>query len=411
MSHLLQCPVCQDTFPDRGELTCPESHPGLLRTVYSEKKLKIREDPGLFRYAGWLPVHQPPMTRAGPVTFRSADFAREAGLTDLWIGCAGWAPERGAYVPTCSFKEFEAWPTLSRLKETGGGTLVVASAGNTGRAFAEVGELMGQPVLVVVPTRSRSRIWTTQPSKQTILIAVDGDYSDAIAIADQISRLPGYTPEGGAKNVARRDGMGCVFLDAAATIGAIPDHYIQSIGSGTGAIAAWEAALRLIGDGRYGQTLPRLHLAQNLPFIPLVSAWEAKRRDINPALDMPHAREAIQAVNADVLTNRNPPYAIRGGLFDALTDCGGVMYGITNSHADSAGRLFEETEGIDPDPAAAVACAALLTAVDRRLIKENDCVFLNITGGGYKAVPERFPVMPRETISPGEFPSCIQEQT
>ncbi|GAA5261496.1 cysteate synthase [Methanocalculus sp. MC3] len=411
MNHLLRCPVCGKQFPDQGELACPDGHHGLLRAIYPEKQLAIRDEPGIFRYADWLPVQQVPQTQSGPVTFQSSGFAKEAGLSNLWIGFTGYAPVKGAYVPTCSFKELEAWPTLQRLKETGGGTLVVASAGNTGRAFAEVADAMDQQVLLVVPTRALYRIWTTSPARNTTLIAVDGDYSDAIAIADQISGMPGYTPEGGAKNVARRDGMGTVFLDAAVTIGKIPDHYVQGVGSGTGAIAAWEAALRLIADGRFGGRLPRLHLAQNLPFIPLVSAWQARRREIIPEIDMPHAEEAIAAVNADVLTNRRPPYAVLGGLFDALSACGGRMYGITNAAAESAGRLFEETEGIDPDPAAAVACAALLAAVESGRIGEDACVLLNITGGGYKAVPEKHQILPVETIRPGDLPACILEKS
>ncbi|MCQ1538835.1 cysteate synthase [Methanocalculus taiwanensis] len=411
MNHLLRCPVCGETFPDHGELACPDGHHGLLRAIYPEKQLTIRDEPGIFRYADWLPVQQVPRTQSGPVTFRSLEFAKEVGLSNLWIGFTGYAPHRSAFVPTCSFKELEAWPTVQRQKETGGGTLVVASAGNTGRAFAEVAGTMNQQVLLVVPKRGLERIWTSAPAENVTLIAVDGDYSDAIAVADRICELPGYIPEGGAKNVARRDGMGTVFLDAAVTIGSIPDHYVQGVGSGTGAIAAWEAALRLIADGRFGERLPRLHLAQNLPFIPLVSAWQARRREIIPEIDMPHAEEAIRAVNADVLTNRKPPYTVPGGLFDALSACGGQMYGITNAAAESAGLLFEKTEGIDPDPAAAVACAALLAAVDRGEIGEDACVLLNITGGGYKAVLEKYQVVPVETIRPGEVPACILEKS
>ncbi len=63
-------------------------------------------------------------------------------------------------------------------------------------------------------------------------------------------------PEGGAKNVARRDGMGTVMLDAAVTMKEMPDDYFQAIGSGTGGIAAWEASMRLRDDGRFGKHCP-----------------------------------------------------------------------------------------------------------------------------------------------------------
>ena len=76
------------------------------------------------------------------------------------------------------------------------------------------------------------------------------------ASAGRSARSPRSIEEGGAKNVARRDGMGTVMLDAAVTIGRMPDYYFQAIGSGTGGIAAWEAALRLRDDGRFGTRLP-----------------------------------------------------------------------------------------------------------------------------------------------------------
>ncbi len=52
--------------------------------------------------------------------------------------------------------------------------------------------------------------------------------------------------------MARRDGMGTTVLSATTFIGRIPDYYFQAIGSGTGAIAAWEANLRFLQDGRFG---------------------------------------------------------------------------------------------------------------------------------------------------------------
>ncbi len=76
-----------------------------------------------------------------------------------------------------------------------------------------------------------------------------------------------FFAEGGAKNVARRDGMATTMLSAATTIGEIPDYYFQAVGSGTGAIAAWEANMRLIGDGRFGETVMKLMVSQNHPFV------------------------------------------------------------------------------------------------------------------------------------------------
>jgi cysteate synthase len=331
-------------------------------------------------------------------------------LPNLWVTFTGYYPERKCFVTTGSFKELEALPTIVRFAENGGGTMVIASAGNTGRAFAQMAAEFGTSVVIVVPESSTKNLWTvTEPKQPNMikLITVHGDYTDAITVANRITEHQGYVPEGGAKNVARRDGMGTVLLDAAITIRRMPDHYFQAVGSGTGGIATWEAAMRLVADGRFGQNVPQLHLAQNLPFIPMVNAWK-ERRILLLERDMPDAEEAIAQVSAPVLTNRSPPYSIPGGVFEAMTYCGNDMYAIDNAKAADAGRLFSDAEnGVDLDPAAAVATAALISAVNNGTVDPRDTILLNITGGGYVRVREDFDIFPipiAETVNVDEMP-------
>jgi len=397
--YRIRCIGGGEIVPDITALSCPVSHNSLLRTEYSGRRLQLSSHDGIFRYLCWLPVTRPLLPSGGPVTFTNTALSQELGLSRLFISFSGYCPEHDASLTTGSFKELEALPTLQRLWELGKQIPVIASAGNTGRAFAELSAQYKKPVVIVVPKDAVSRLWTTTPAHDVFLVAVDGDYSDAIAVSNELSVVSGCMPEGGAKNVARRDGMGTVMLDAAVTLGRIPDHYFQAVGSGTGAIAAWEAALRLIGDGRYGTALPHLHLAQNKPFTPMVSAWQQRRRIIDPAIDMPDMSNAILAVMSPVLTNRNPPYGIAGGLFDALQATDGCMYAISNDEGRKATRLIEDTLGIDPDPAAAVATAALIQAAETGAVSPDDHILLNITGGGYKRIREDFTLFPLETFT------------
>lgn len=385
MTHTLRCPVCGQSFPDTCQLSCPNGCNSLLRTEYTEKKLNLRDVPGVFRYMGWLPVQETLPTKAEPVCYKSENLARVLGLSDLWIVFSGYWPEKGAYAVSGSFKEFEAYPTIQRVRERGFGIIQVSSAGNTGRAFAEVSAATDQPVIVVVPESAQNRIWTTRPAPHVFLITISGDYTDAITLGNQICSIPGIYPEGGAKNVARRDGMGTVMLAGAVTMGHLPDYYVQAVGSGTGGIAAYEASLRLIEDGRFGTKLPRLLLFQNKPFIPMVRAWQEKRRELKEE-DIPDSENALSEVYSDVLTNRTPPYGIAGGVFDTLVATDGVMDSVSSTDAKEGGRLFSELEGIDPDPAAAVNIAGLINSVESGLIKPHETVLLNITGGGYERV-------------------------
>ena len=375
-----------DDGDDGWRLDAPgEARPALLQTVYPARRLTVGPaDRGLFRFADWLPVRRELTGSSAPVTYRSEGLAGRLGLRDLWITFSGYWPERGATMRSCTFKEAEAYAVCARRRPDETRTLVVASAGNTARAFARVCGDNRIPLLLCVPQHAVGEVWTDVPPAACVRLVCTrpgSDYLDAIQLANTICRLDGYVPEGGARNVARRDGMGTTVLSAVTTIGRIPDVYVQAVGSGTGAIAAWEARERLVADGRYGDAPMRLLLSQNAEVAPLADAWAAGSRDLLP-IDEARARVAIAGAYAPVLANRRPPYGLAGGLFDALTDTGGDVLRITAAEAAAADRLFREAEGIDPDPAAAVAVGSLVQAVERGAVERDAVVLLNVTGGG-----------------------------
>jgi len=165
------------------------------------------------------------------------------------------------------------------------------------------------------------------------------------------------------------------------TIGRIPDYYFQAVGSGTGAIAAWEANLRLIEDGRFGNNKSKLMVSQNIPFHPIYDAWKADSRAMLP-FDDGEARRKVEIMTAKVLSNRKPPYGIIGGLYDAMKDAGGDVLLADNEQGKQAADLFLQTEGNDIHCAAAIATATLIDAVRNKSVQADDLIMLNITGGG-----------------------------
>lgn len=386
-SYRLACPSCGGRFaeePDGMRTACGADHdPALLRTEYATERLRVDEaQPGIFRWSAWLPVRRSIPGEGRPVVFRSERLAARLGMGDLWLAFSGWWPERGARLETCSFKDLEAAAVLARLPEGFERVLVVASAGNTGRSFLQTGSRIGARLLVIVPIRALPLVWlTVARGPRALLVAMDGDYADAIELAGRVAGRHDCCPEGGARNVARRDGMGTVLLAAVEALGTLPDHYVQAVGSGTGAIAAWEAAARLRRDGRFGSGPMRLHLVQCEPFAPLRDAWRARRRS-TAAIPPEEGRRRSAAVYAPVLANRTPPWGVVGGLFDAMSDCGGSLEAVSTDEARRCGELFEECEGCDLDPAAAVAVAGLDRAVRSGAIGRDDRVLLNLTGGG-----------------------------
>ncbi|NJR59184.1 MAG: cysteate synthase [Cyanobacteria bacterium CRU_2_1] len=393
--YVLRCTLCGAEYaPDPFRLQCDEDHePSLLRAIYPTKRLEVKKNlPGLFQFIDWLPVEHHLNVGGKPITYESKHLAQYLGLTHLFISFNGYWAERNARLLTCSFKELEAPSVLARIPKSHQRTLVIASAGNTGRAFANVCSEAQMPLCLVIPAQNLSAIWSKNGFHSSICLIVvsdGGDYSDAIVLGQMISQLEGFFPEGGAANVARRDGMGLTVLDAALTIGRIPDHYFQAVGSGTGGISAWEANLRLLEDGRFGTQRMKLHLAQNLPFTPMVDAWKARSR-ILPFIQETAAKEQIREVSAQVLTNRQPAYSLAGGLYEALIDTDGEMYSVTNQESEQARMLFEELEGIDISPASGIATASLFQAVNAGNIDRQDCILLNITSGGFKRMQQDY---------------------
>ena len=360
--YVLESRCCGTKFADeKWELDCPNRDgAALIFANYAKKQLEVKENlPGLYKYSDWLPVCRTLDGSGAPVTYKSEGLAGELGLSDLYITFNGYWPEKGALMKTGAFKECEAYAVCARINDLNDKVMVVASAGNTARAFARVCSENNIPLLLCIPQ----------------------DCIDAIYLSNIICELDKFYPEGGAKNVARRDGMGTTVLSAVTTIGRIPDYYFQAVGSGTGAIAAWEANKRFIVDGRYGNNLMKLMVSQNIPFTPMYDAWKAGSRALLP-VDDTVARKQAEEICAKVLSNRKPPYSLKGGLFDALTETGGDMFAISNEEAMEGMVLFERTEGIDIEPAAGVAVASLKQAIRTGAVETDAVIMLNITGGG-----------------------------
>ena len=365
------------------------SLPSMVRPIYEKKQLEVKDGAclGLYRYADWLPIKKMLNKPSEPITYKSEGLAQHLGLNNLYITFNGWWPERNARMKTCSFKEMEAYSVCARLgDDLKDKVLVVASAGNTARAFAKVCSDNGIQLLLCVPQDNINALWFDKPLNPCVkLITTESgsDYFDAINLSNVVCAMDGYLAEGGAKNIARRDGMGTTMMSATTFIGRSPDFYFQAVGSGTGAIAAWEANLRFIEDGRFGTNKARLMVSQNKPFVPMYDAWRADSRALLP-YDADQARKDAAEICAPVLSNRKPPYGLAGGLYDALIDTHGDILAVSNDEANAAKALFEEAEGIDIYHAAAVATASLQQAVAKGVVKADDVVMLNITGGGEK---------------------------
>lgn len=373
---------------DDGEWTLADPQapsPSLVRAIYENKQFTPRKDlEGLYRYSEWLPIKRTLKNSCAPVTYKSKGLAKELGMENLYITFSGYCPKIGAGMTTCSFKETEAYSVCARLPKNNKRILVVQSAGNTARAFAKVCSDNKIPIVICIPVDAQHDMWFQKKLNDCVKIVAapnGSDYFDAIALGEKICSDPMFMAEGGAKNVARRDGMGTTLLSCVEEMGRIPDAYFQAVGSGTGAIAAWENNMRLIEDGRYGTNKMKIFVSQNKPFTLMYDSWKAGSRALVD-ITAEQSRRASEVILAKVLSNRKPPYSLAGGLFDALSDTGGDMFTVTNDEIVQWIVRFYKREGYDILPAAATAVCSVAKALEEGKIKKDDYVMLNITGGG-----------------------------
>jgi cysteate synthase len=414
--------------------TAGQHGPALLRAQYSRTEIQMRDLPGIFRFSDWLPANGvyfrlPDRELSVPFSYKSQGLADCLGLANLFIAFSGYWPERGGNTLTRSFKEFEAQASISSFLFAFGNEvppLIVASAGNTANAYNLFTSLLNLPLYLIVPEIAVPNLLLPIRSAARVL-AVKGDYSEAISMAEKLSRLLDAHSDGGVRNIARRAGMATVYLNAVVHpeqgSHALFDHYFQAVGSGAGAIATSEIVETLVRDGRFGKTRTRIHIAQNDPFAPIPDAWNGKSRTVD-TYPSEESRLRRAGITASVLVNRTPAYSITGGLYEALARSRGTATRVSNFELFTAANKFREVEGVDVDPAAAVAIAALFKAVAAGEVQPADSVLLHVTGGGRELQMRREklePVVPVGIVAPsaldeaiaalryGEAPPCRRE--
>ena len=224
-AYTLECVATGREFEDEGWTMedRQSKSPSLVRARYAKKKLEVKPDEyGIYKFCDWLPVKRMLEGSSAPVTYRSKGLGKHLGLENLYITFNGYCPAIGARMTTCSFKETEAFSVCARASREEKRVLVVASAGNTARAFAKVCSDNHIRLLLSVPADNLDALWFDEPLDpcvKLIACANGGDYFDAIHLSNLALKSPMFYSEGGAKNIARRDGMATTVLSAVTTIG------------------------------------------------------------------------------------------------------------------------------------------------------------------------------------------------
>ncbi len=360
--YVLSCYSCGEVFKDWGfAFQCPHGCNSLVHTKYPGKFSPKGE--GLRRYSFWMPFE---VDGDLPVLVKSEEFSEITDAEVFFVVHAYW-PEMGVRLKTCSFKEVEALSSL-RYSENFAEAIALASVGNTANAFIEHAKKFDIKVYLFVPEKVFSDLFEIERSENITVVKVKGSYDDAQKFARMFSEKKRCKFEGGGRNFARRDALATSCYVYFEKFKEMPDYYVQPIGSGTGVVAFYEGYRRISKE--FNVKKPKIIVVQNEPFTPVVDAWKKRSREIN-SYDDP-----LDKLYAKVLSNRNPLYGMKGGLYDILSDTEGEAIGISEAEAKRVGKIFKKEFGISLHPAAEVGLAAL------EKINAKGKILVNITGAG-----------------------------
>ena len=391
--YALVCPRCGASYPDDGKIiTCAgcagDGQSSILAfTPASAPAIDPAQD-GVRRYTRFLPVNNLDCLRTDlTITWKSEKFAKRHGLRSLYFTATGYAPAKGIQAASCSFKELEALVVLNRLRSHGVDMpLVVASAGNTARAFAYYGAKLEYPVIIVAPSASRRYLWLpdepglyekSERFVKAIFVDTPGKYLHASLLAKHIAQaMTGRVlAEGGYFNVGRLSGLGICALNYYDLLGSVPDHYVQAVGSAAGVLAAMRTYDLLQPGSSKGIVY---HLVQNIPYTPLVKAIEERQNVVSSDM-YPN----IDTVCSPMLTSADPAYSHPGGLLqEMLAGTKLIGYGVTNQDIYNLQYEIWSTEGVSVLLPAAAAIGGLLQGIKAGTIGRDQVIQVNLTGLG-----------------------------
>jgi threonine synthase len=375
----LKCKECATEYPLDARYVCERCF-GPLEVAYAapeadpaELRRRIEAGPlNLWRYADFLPVHEPPSAflPAGWTPLVRADrLAERLGLREVWV-----KDERAN--PTHSFKDRVVSIALARARELGFDTVACASTGNLANAVSAHAAAAGLPAYVLIPADLEPEKVLANAAYGASVVGVRGNYDAVNRLCTELSA----DREWAFVNINLRpyysQGSRTLAFEVAEQLGwELPDRVVAPIASGSLFTKIAAGFRDWIDAGLVEGRVPVMNGAQAAGCSPVAQAWEAGTDVCRPVKPDTIAKSLAIGDPAD------GPYAVElarasGGAVDAVDD-DEVRAGI---------RLLGETTGIFTETAGGVTVAVLAKLAARGDIDPDERVVACITGDGLKTL-------------------------
>ena len=379
----LRCLDCGEVLPLAYTYKCPKCE-GALDVIYDyERLLEVKDclsflakvGPGLTRYFPFLPLEAPEamitLGEGGTQLLPVENIHLRANLPRLYL-------KNESTNPTGSFKDRPLSISVSRAKESGLETIVIASSGNAGAAAAAYAARGGLRCVVLIPAKTPAAKIAQTTAYGAKVVRVNGSFSDCFQLAKHASQTQGCANVTTTYlNPFNLEGDKTLAFEVFTQLGLlVPDCLIIPIGAGP-LLAGIHKGFRELRDLGLCNKIPRLVGVQAEGCAPIVKAFAAGRKQAEAWGDAKTVASAI----ADPLHGyeRDATYTLK-----CIRDSKGRAVAVSDEETLEACSELARYEGLFLEPTAATTLAAVRKLTREGWLHEENTVILVLTGHGLK---------------------------
>lgn len=369
----LVCVDCRKEFPLQNFLKCECG--GILEVSYNYDSVNLPKEPKqLWDYLDFLPISDKSKIvslQEGNTPLIKADrLGKILGLNDLYI-------KDETRNPTGSFKDRPNTVAVSKAKELGIDTVVVASSGNASASAAAYAAKGNLRCIVFIPQNASVEKLAQAKVYGAEIIKVNGDYSDAFNAALKITEKYGwYNVTSTYLNPYSVEGDKTIAYELFEQVG-VPDYVLVPIGAGPLLYGIYKGFQELKSLGFIKQ-LPKMVGVQPEGCCPIVAAFEERRHLVKPWT------QKINSI-AEGVTDPLKGYENDGTLtLKIIYNSNG--YGIKVDDQSLLDGLYSlaKYEGIFTEPAGSIGIGAVKKMISGGLIRPDAKIVVVATGHGLK---------------------------
>lgn len=374
MNILLVCPRCGNRQTDTGRMIprCKCGTPFLINN-YIEKygselvKAFSSRPRGVWRYLELLPsLKATPISigEGGTFLHHSEGLGRQIGLRKLYI-------KNEATNPTGAFTDRGASIELTRSVEIGIQKILCVASGNLAVSIAGYSAKAGIPcsiylkqgveqVKLLQALAYDAEVFLTRDPSLTIKLLLEDSKDYHLVTSLNPLLIEGYKT--------------CMLEILEQFDWSPPDWISIPIGTGSHLTACWKALKEVERAGLLKDSLPKIVGSQISSCAPIAEAYKKNKDYVEPI--------QVDRIIFPDIAEPNPSWAYTA--LKAVRELGGAILTVDEEQLINAIKILAKNEGILAEPAAAVALAGLIDAVNSGIIKRDESVVYIVTGSGMK---------------------------